>query len=86
MLFLFLWYRVINLCFSLANSAYQTQKSDVRPNKKISVLRVTGLNIVGRVGRHVFFVSFSGKKMHLKAFPNLKMHKIIFYSENLKKF
>ena len=32
----------------------------LRPNKKISVFRVTGLKILGRVGTHIFFVS--GKK------------------------
>ena len=26
----------------------------VRPNKKISEFRVTGLNILGRVGTHIF--------------------------------
>ena len=27
----------------------------LRPNKKISVLQVTGLKILGRVGTHIFF-------------------------------
>ena len=29
-----------------------------RPNKKISVFRVTGLKILGRVGTHIFFNYF----------------------------
>ena len=43
-----------------------------RPNKKISVFRVTGLKNLGTVGTHIFFP--------------FKMHKIIFFPENLKKF
>ena len=35
----------------------------IRPNKKISVFRVTGLNILGREGTHIFLnYFFSGKK------------------------
>ena len=34
----------------------------VRPNKEISVFRVTGLKILGRVGTHIFF---SGKNIIL---------------------
>ena len=30
----------------------------VRPNKKISVFRVTGLKIIGRVGTHIFYFIF----------------------------
>ena len=34
----------------------------IRPNKKISVFRVTGQKILGRVGTHIFFnYFFSGK-------------------------
>ena len=32
----------------------------LRPNKKISVFRVMGLKVLGRVGAHIFL--FSGKK------------------------
>ena len=38
-------------------STYQ-QTTKVRPNKKISVFRVTGLKILGRVGTHIFFIIF----------------------------
>ena len=35
-----------------------------RPNKKISVFRVTGLKILGRVGTHIFLIIiFSWKKI-----------------------
>ena len=59
----------------------------VRPNKKISVFRVTGLKIL----MHIFFliIFFSGKKIILcilKGELPFKMHKIIFFPENLKKF
>ena len=30
-------------------------KIQTRPNKKTRVFRVAGLNILGRVGRHIFF-------------------------------
>ena len=30
-----------------------------RPNKKISVFRVTGLKILGRVGTHIFFLIYN---------------------------
>ena len=54
--------------------------------KKISVFRVTGLKILGRVGIHIFF--FYGKNIILfilKGILPIKMHKIIFFPENLKK-
>ena len=45
-----------------------------------------GLNILGRVGTHIFF---SGKKnvilCILKGISPFKMHKILFFPENLKK-
>ena len=64
--------------------------SQFRPNKKISVLRVTGLKILGRVGTHIFLINFfSGKKIIIlcifKGILPFKMHKIIFFQENLKK-
>ena len=63
----------------------------VRPNKKISVFRETGLKILGRVGTHIFFNNFFGGKKYiilciLKGILPFKMHKIIFFPENLKKF
>ena len=61
----------------------------VWPIKKVSVLWVTGLKILGRVGTHIFLIiSFSGKKynfIHLIGILPFKMHKIIFFPENLKK-
>ena len=33
----------------------QLKNSIIRPNKKISVFRVTGMKILGRVGTHIFF-------------------------------
>ena len=32
------------------------------PNKKISVFRVTGLKIIGRVGTHIFFFNLKPEK------------------------
>ena len=64
----------------------------IRPNKKISMFRVTSLKIFGRVGTLIFFfyyLYFLEKSMILcilKGFLPFKMHKIIFFSENLKKF
>ena len=50
--------------------------SRVRPNKKMSVFRVTSLKILGRVGTHIVLIGFfSGKNIILCIFP-----------ENLKKF
>ena len=34
----------------------------IRSNKKISVFRVTGLNILGRVGKHIFIPAFFFRK------------------------
>ena len=43
--------------------------TQVRPNKEISVFRVTGLKILGRVGIHIFLNSFfSGKKYNFMHF------------------
>ena len=57
----------------------------------MSMFRVTGLKILGRVGTHIFFnyFFFSGKKLILcilKGISPFKMHKIIFLPENLEKF
>ena len=49
-----------------------------RPNKNISVFRVTDLKFLGRVGTHN---SFSGKNI----LP-FKMHKLYFFPENLKNY
>ena len=63
-----------------------------RPNKKISMVRVTGLKTIGRVGTHIIFliISFSEKKMYNfmhfeRQFCLSKRIKIIFFPENLKK-
>ena len=60
----------------------------VRPNIKISMFRVTGLKILGRVGTQFFFnYFFSGKKynfMHFE-FCLSKCIKTFFFPENLKK-
>ena len=61
----------------------------IRPNKNVSVFRVTGLKMLGRVGSHIFFYFFSEKKnnfMHFErrvTFQNAS--NFIFFSENLKK-
>ena len=52
----------------------------LRPNKKINVFRVTSLKFLGRLGTYNFF---SRNKYNFMPF---KMHKIIFFPENLKKF
>ena len=58
--------------------------------KKISVFRVTGLKILGRImiGTHIFFlIIFFLEKydfMHFERHMPYKMHKIIFFPENLK--
>ena len=52
-------------------------------NKKISVFRVTGLKILGRLGTHSFVVFFSGKNynfMHFERHFAFQIHKIIFFS------
>ena len=55
-----------------------------RPTKKISVFCVT---ILGRVGTHIFLIFWGDKYifMHFERHFAFKMHKIIFFSENLKK-
>ena len=57
--------------------------------KKISVFRVTGLKNLGRVGTHIFLMIFFSRKniilYILKGISPFKMHKIIFFPENLKK-
>ena len=54
---------VFSLHFSISSVCLRFQQ--FRPNeKKISVFRVTGLNILGRVGTHIFFkYFFSGKNI-----------------------
>ena len=56
----------------------------VRPNKKMSVFRVMGLKILGRVGTHIFLIIiFSGKKNYafLKGISPFTMHKINFFQK-----
>ena len=54
------------------------------------MFRVIGLKILGRVGSHNFFDYFFLEKniilCILKGEMPFKMHKIIFFPENLKKF
>ena len=57
----------------------------VSPNKKISVFQVTGLKILGRVGTHIFLIFFFFWKKYYFMHLAFKMHKIIFFPENLKK-
>ena len=59
----------------------------LRP-KKISVFRVAGLKTLGRVGIHILNIFFLAKYIILcilKGNSPFKMHKKIFFSENLKK-
>ena len=56
----------------------------VRPNKKISLFRVTGWNILGRVGLTFFFFDFFFWIFFkilciLKGISPFKMHKIVFF-------
>ena len=66
-------------------------KAHISPNKKIGVFWVTGLKTLGRVGTLVvffFFFFLSGKQMILCILKDIlpfKMHKIIFFPENLGK-
>ena len=46
--------------------------------KKISVFRVTGLNIFGRVGTYYLIYLFLTEMLY-------KMHMIVYFPENLKK-
>ena len=55
----------------------------LRPNRKISVLWVTGLKILGRVGTHIFIFFWRKTKIILcilKDISPFNMHKIIFFS------
>ena len=62
---------------SLGQVCYHLEPN-LRPNKKISVFQVTGLNILGRVGTHFFFC----KKYNLMHFENLK--KILGFTSELR--
>ena len=60
----------------------------IRPNKKISEFRVTGLRILGRVDTFFLIISFSRKTIILcilNGISPFKMYKIIFFPESLKK-
>ena len=52
--------------------------------KRISMFRVKGLKILGRVCKRLFFVLFSGNKYNFFCFSPFKMHKIVFFSKKLK--
>ena len=64
----------------------------IRPNEKTSVFQVTGLNILARVGTHIFFLKKKNKKIILcilEGISPFKMHKIIFFTrtpENISRF
>ena len=53
------------------------------------MFQVTGLKILGGVGTHIFFYFFFWKKITtlciLKGISSFKMHKIVFFPQNLKK-
>ena len=56
----------------------------------LPILLVTGLKILGRVGTHIFLNVFLMEKKNinlciLKGFLPFKIHKNIFFPENLKK-
>ena len=61
---------------------------EIRPDKKISVFPVTGPKILGRVGTLSFSIIFFLEKNKnlciLKGSLPFKMHKIIYFPENLK--
>ena len=54
--------------------------------KKINVFRVTHLKILGRVGTHFFPLEKKVFLCILKGILPFKMHKIIFFPENLNFF
>ena len=56
-----------------------------KPNKKISVFKVTCLKTLGRVGTHIFFRKKSTILCILKGISPFKMHKIIFFSRRPEK-
>ena len=58
----------------------------IRPNKTISVFRVIGLKILGRVGTHFFIIFFSGKNIMFCILKGIsKCIKLYFFPENLEK-
>ena len=57
----------------------------VRPDKKTSVFRVTGLKILGRVATHIFLLEKNIILCILKGISPFKMHKILFFLEYLEK-
>ena len=84
---------ILNSSVMLSNYLQRTTSADdifrcicflgVLRDKKISVLRVVGLQILGRVGTYIFF---SGKNIILcllKGISPFKMHKIPFFPEKL---
>ena len=56
----------------------------VRPNKKISVFLVTGLEILGWIGTHIFFWNNTILCI-LTGISPFKMHKIIFFARKPEK-
>ena len=53
---------VVITSYMLSSSVIASPQIHVRPNKKVSVFRVTGLKILGRVGTHIFLKYFLLKK------------------------
>ena len=56
----------------------------LRPNKK-NVFWVTSLKILRSLGTHFFLQKKKYNFMHFECISPFKMHKIIFFPENLKK-
>ena len=56
---------------------------NIRPNKKISVFRITVLEILGRVGTHILKNTILCIFKRIKPF---KIDKIIFFQKTGKKF
>ena len=58
-------------CFDAMNRGLliiHIKGSWLRPNKKISLFRVTGLKILGRVGTHICLIFFFWKKYNFMYF------------------
>ena len=94
--------RIVNKCFIIfcdflvtsivifrdINKSIRMKILIVRPNKIISVFRVTGLKILGKVGTLILLYFFLGKTIILcilKGILPFKMYKIIYFSRKPKK-
>ena len=77
-----------SLCCINSNAlqvTFSMEANSIRPNKK-SEFPVTGLKILGRIETHIFFFWKKYNFMHNERQNAFKMHKIILFPENLKKF